>query len=147
MLDQLREVKGEPAALLLEPAGRNTAPAVTLAALQATVGGADPILVVTPADQTVVDAPAYTAALRIRKAEPALGDGPFAWIDAGTGTLAFRRGDDFVSVTSFDAPVPLPPHREVLLASSEVADGVLPANSTAWLRPQHEPGETHTTQR
>lgn len=89
----------------------------------------------------------YTAALGIRKAEPALGDGPFAWIDAGAGTLAFRRGDDFVSVTSFDAPVPLPPHREVLLASSEVADGVLPANSTAWLRPQHEPGETHTTQR
>ena len=43
--------------------GRNTAPAVTLAALQALEGGADPVLVVTPADQTVTDAAAFTAAL------------------------------------------------------------------------------------
>ena len=74
VLDQLREVKGEPASLLLEPAGRNTAPAVTLAALQATADGADPILVVTPADQTVVDSAAYTAALRKAVAAAALGD-------------------------------------------------------------------------
>ena len=33
VLDQLRELKGEPSSLLLEPTGRNTAPAVTLAAL------------------------------------------------------------------------------------------------------------------
>lgn len=90
----------------------------------------------------------YRAALRIRKSDAALGDGAFAWLALGPEALAFRRGDDFVSVTSFDAPVELPPHREVLLASSEVADGVLPPNSTAWLRPQHEPGEPHpTTQR
>ena len=90
----------------------------------------------------------YRAALRIRRSEPALVDGDFAWLDLGPDALAFRRGDDVVSVTSFDAPVELPPHREVLLASTEVVDGVLPTNSTAWLRPQHEPGETHTiTQR
>ena len=64
VLDQLREVKGEPSSLLLEPVGRNTAPAVALAALQAMVGGSDPILVVTPADQTVVNQAAYTAALQ-----------------------------------------------------------------------------------
>jgi mannose-1-phosphate guanylyltransferase/mannose-6-phosphate isomerase len=64
VLDQLRELKGEPSSLLLEPVGRNTAPAVTLAALQATAEGADPILVVTPADQTVTDEAAYTAALQ-----------------------------------------------------------------------------------
>ena len=64
VLDQLRELKGEPSSLLLEPAGRNTAPAVTLAALQATADGSDPILVVTPADQTVTNPQAYTAALQ-----------------------------------------------------------------------------------
>jgi mannose-1-phosphate guanylyltransferase/mannose-6-phosphate isomerase len=64
VLDQLREVKVEPPTLLLEPLGRNTAPAMTLAALQATQDGADPVLVVTPADQTVTDDPAFTAALR-----------------------------------------------------------------------------------
>ena len=64
VLDQLRELKTEPAAVLLEPTGRNTAPAVTLAALQALEGGADPVLVVTSADQTVTDGAAFTAALR-----------------------------------------------------------------------------------
>jgi mannose-1-phosphate guanylyltransferase/mannose-6-phosphate isomerase len=63
-LDQLRELKGVAATLLLEPAARNTAPALTLAALQASAAGEDPILVVTPADQTVVDVAAYTQALQ-----------------------------------------------------------------------------------
>ena len=64
VLDQLRELKTEPAAVLLEPVGRNTAPAMQLAALQAREGGADPVLVVTAADQTVADEPAFIAALR-----------------------------------------------------------------------------------
>jgi mannose-1-phosphate guanylyltransferase/mannose-6-phosphate isomerase len=50
--------------VLLEPQGRNTAPAVTLAALQAQAGGADPVLVVVSADQTVTDGAAFTAALQ-----------------------------------------------------------------------------------
>jgi mannose-1-phosphate guanylyltransferase/mannose-6-phosphate isomerase len=64
VLDQLRELRLDPGAVLLEPMGRNTAPALTLAALQALEGGADPVLVVTPADQTVTDRPAFTAALQ-----------------------------------------------------------------------------------
>ncbi|MDC6168906.1 mannose-1-phosphate guanylyltransferase/mannose-6-phosphate isomerase [Paucibacter sp. XJ19-41] len=64
VLDQLRETKAEPSAVLLEPMGRNTAPAMTLAALQAMEGGADPVLVVTPADQTVTQPEAFTAALQ-----------------------------------------------------------------------------------
>jgi mannose-1-phosphate guanylyltransferase/mannose-6-phosphate isomerase len=64
VLDQLRELKAEPSAVLLEPMGRNTAPAVTLAALQAEATGSDPVLVVTPADQTVTDGTAFTQSLR-----------------------------------------------------------------------------------
>ena len=63
-LDQLREMPEIAATLLLEPAGRNTAPALTLAALHAIENGEDPILVVTPADQTVMDGPAFTEALQ-----------------------------------------------------------------------------------
>ncbi len=63
VLDQLRESHSDPAAVLLEPVGRNTAPAVTLAALQAAESGTDPVMVVTPADQTVTDAEAFNAAL------------------------------------------------------------------------------------
>ena len=64
VLDQLRELALPPATVLLEPTGRNTAPAITLAALHAIEGGADPVLVVTPADGTVTDDAAFVDALR-----------------------------------------------------------------------------------
>ncbi|HJV70870.1 mannose-1-phosphate guanylyltransferase/mannose-6-phosphate isomerase [Ideonella sp.] len=64
VLEQLRELGMDSTAVVLEPSGRNTAPALTLAALQAQEDGADPVLVVTPADQTVADAAAFTAALQ-----------------------------------------------------------------------------------
>lgn len=73
VLDQLRELKVEPSAVVLEPVGRNTAPAVTLAALAALEGGADPVLAVTSADQTVTDAAAFTEALRAAVAMAAEG--------------------------------------------------------------------------
>ena len=63
-LDQLRELSHVAATLLLEPVARNTAPALTLAALHALENGQDPILVVTPADQTVTDGAAFQAALQ-----------------------------------------------------------------------------------
>lgn len=63
-LNQLRELPDVQVTLLLEPVARNTAPALTLAALQATENGGDPILIVTPADQTVVDEVAYALALQ-----------------------------------------------------------------------------------
>ena len=63
VLDQLREMKDVKVHLLLEPVGRNTAPALTLAALQANDKGEDPILVVTPADQTVQDQTNFTKSL------------------------------------------------------------------------------------
>ena len=49
--------------LLLEPVGRNTAPALTAAALYATRDGADPVLLTTPADHHVRDAGAFRAAV------------------------------------------------------------------------------------
>lgn len=64
VLDQLREIGVEPGAVILEPVGRNTAPALTLAALQALDAGLDPVLVVTPADQTVADEAAFCEAVR-----------------------------------------------------------------------------------
>ena len=62
--EQLREAGIELGCALLEPVGRNTAPALTLAALAAVEGGADPVLVVTPADQTVANPAAFTAAMQ-----------------------------------------------------------------------------------
>lgn len=69
--EQLREAGIEPGAILLEPLGRNTAPALALAALAAQEGGRDPVLAVTPADQTVADQHAFSCAMQsaIREAE------------------------------------------------------------------------------
>ena len=69
--EQLREAGIGLGAALLEPVGRNTAPALTLAALQAIEMGEDPVLVVTPADQTVTDPKAFTLAMHqsIKSAE------------------------------------------------------------------------------
>ena len=56
VMDQLRAIGREPLRVLLEPAGRNTAPALELAALEAAKSagdGIDPVLVVAPADHAV----------------------------------------------------------------------------------------------
>lgn len=54
--EQMRQIDVEPTAILLEPIGRNTAPAVTVAALQATERGEDPLLLVLAADHVIRDA-------------------------------------------------------------------------------------------
>jgi mannose-1-phosphate guanylyltransferase/mannose-6-phosphate isomerase len=61
--EQLRELRVENSTFLLESAARNTAPALTLAALAARDAGNDPILVVTPADQAINDNDAFRLAM------------------------------------------------------------------------------------
>ncbi|MDD3519450.1 MAG: mannose-1-phosphate guanylyltransferase/mannose-6-phosphate isomerase [Chromatiales bacterium] len=61
--EQLREIEVE-ADLLLEPIGRNTAPAAAVAALHARRDGNDPVLLVLPADHVIPDHAALHAAIR-----------------------------------------------------------------------------------
>ena len=61
--EQMRQIGVEPNAILLEPMGRNTAPAVTVAALQATAGGQDPLLLVLAADHLIRDAKQFRQAV------------------------------------------------------------------------------------
>jgi len=62
--EQLREIAETDAKLLLEPVGRNTAPAMTIAALQAMTEDDDPILFVTPADQIIQNSGVFQTAAR-----------------------------------------------------------------------------------
>jgi mannose-1-phosphate guanylyltransferase/mannose-6-phosphate isomerase len=62
--EQLREIDQVPAGILLEPVGRNTAPALTLAALVARKDGADPVLIAMPADHVIGDADSFRDQLR-----------------------------------------------------------------------------------
>ena len=76
----------------------------------------------------------YRHALRIRKRERALGDGPMTWLPSEPTALVFQRGDDVVNVTNLgSSSLPLPDHHRILLASSPLVDGMLPPDSTAWL--------------
>ena len=53
--EQLRQIGAPTPAILLEPMGRNTAPAIAAAALQALTEGEDPLLLVLPSDHVVRD--------------------------------------------------------------------------------------------
>ncbi len=61
--EQMRIIGIEPAAIMLEPCGRNTAPAVAVAALHASSKGKDPVLLVLPADHVIKDISAFQAAV------------------------------------------------------------------------------------
>ncbi|WP_296443811.1 mannose-1-phosphate guanylyltransferase/mannose-6-phosphate isomerase [Rhodoferax sp. UBA5149] len=56
--EQLR-LMGKPGTIVLEPVGRNTAPALTIASLSAIKIGADPVLLVMPADHVILDTAAF----------------------------------------------------------------------------------------
>ena len=62
--EQLRQREVTPAAIILEPEGRNTAPALALAALQAVATAEEAVLLVLPADHVIRDAKAFVRAVR-----------------------------------------------------------------------------------
>ena len=77
----------------------------------------------------------YQAALRLRRAHPALGAGDMRWLDAPRDALIFGRDPGFVFAANLGAAsLRLPPHREVLLASGALTrSGELPPATAAWL--------------
>lgn len=66
--EQLRQVKIKASALILEPQGRNTAPAVALAAIQALATDPEALLLVLPADHLIQNVDAFAQA--VSKAVP-----------------------------------------------------------------------------
>jgi mannose-1-phosphate guanylyltransferase/mannose-6-phosphate isomerase len=99
--EQLRQIGVEPRSILLEPAGRNTAPAVAIAALAALTGAraggepGGPLLLVLPADHVLGDLEAFRRA--VSAAIPAAREGRFVTFgvvptQAETGYGYIRRG-------------------------------------------------------
>lgn len=72
--EQLRAIDRTPSAILLEPVGRNTAPAVAVAAMQAMDAGDDPVLLVLPADHVIRDTTALCATVTGGRDRAAKGD-------------------------------------------------------------------------
>ena len=65
--EQLRQLGIQSSTILLEPVGRNTAPAIAVAALTARGTGEDPLLLVLAADHVIHDVPAFQAAIAIAR--------------------------------------------------------------------------------
>ena len=61
--EQLRQIRVAPEAIILEPVGRNTAPALAVAALWAIRNGDDPVLLILPADHHIDNVDNFHAAL------------------------------------------------------------------------------------
>ena len=107
--EQMREIGARPARILLEPAGRNTAPAIAAAALLAVAEDPKALLLVLPSDHAIRDLAAFHAAVALarRAAEagmlvtfgmrPSAPETGFGYIEAGAplaglpGARAIRR--------------------------------------------------------
>ena len=61
--EQMRQIDVKPKAIILEPVGRNTAPAIAVAALKAIDKGEDPLLLVLAADHVIRDEPQFLLAI------------------------------------------------------------------------------------
>ncbi len=111
--EQLRLV-GKDASIVLEPFGRDTAPALTIAALRTIANGGDAVMTVMPADHAVADLERFQAAIgaAIRHAAqgriatmgilPTHAETGYGYIrvgkplEAAAGEIAARRLDRFV---------------------------------------------------
>ena len=73
--EQLQSIGVKPRAIILEPVGRNTAPAIAVAAMSAVAGGEensksqdDAVLLILPADHVIKDVAAFRAAVAVGRA-------------------------------------------------------------------------------
>lgn len=140
VLDQLREISVEPQALVLEPAPRNTAPALTLAALLAVSTDRDPILVVSPADHKVSDEPKFTAACF--KAALSARDGDIVILgikptrpETGYGYIQARTSGEAVAVERFvEKPDLATAKRYVATDDFYWNSGIFVLRASTWLK-------------
>ena len=106
--EQLRSAQLEHGQILLEPVGRNTAPAIALAAFNAINQGQDPLLLVLAADHVIQNAPAFIDAVQqaqqlashnklvtfgIKPTTPETG---YGYIKASESKILFAQVEQFV---------------------------------------------------
>jgi mannose-1-phosphate guanylyltransferase/mannose-6-phosphate isomerase len=93
--EQLAEVGIEPAGILIEPEGRNTAPAAAVAALYALRTDPDAMILLVPSDHAVADPQAFCAAVESARGaaqggqivtfgiKPSRAETGYGWLEAG----------------------------------------------------------------
>ena len=153
--EQVLELGKSPATIILEPVGRNTAPALTLAALAIEKQGGDPVMLVMPADHVIRNQQAFNAA--VATAVPLAASGSlvtFGIVPTGpeTGYGYIKSGEELgvrSKAINIPHPSPLTPHAvEAFVEKPDVAtaqayidsgeylwnSGMFVMRPSAWLR-------------
>ncbi|MFU1608646.1 mannose-1-phosphate guanylyltransferase, partial [Sulfitobacter pontiacus] len=130
--EQLAAVEITPAGILIEPEGRNTAPAILAAALSLAAHAPEALMLVAPSDHVIPDPAAFRAA--VQAATPAAQDDQLVTFgirpdraETGYGWLEMSQAPsaDF-------APVPQPLKRFVEKPDSATAEKMLQGGQHLW---------------
>ena len=100
--EQMRQIGVDPSAIVLEPMGRNTAPAVAVAALQASANGDDPLLLVLAADHVIRDPARFRATVQAGRAAAETGQ----LVTFGIMPTAPETGYGYIEAAEILAPIP-----------------------------------------
>jgi mannose-1-phosphate guanylyltransferase/mannose-6-phosphate isomerase len=134
--EQLRELGQKAAEIILEPMGRNTAPALTLAALSAARDGEDPLMLVMPADHVIQDQSAFHVA--VNQAAGLALDGHLATFGIiptrpETGYGYIQRGDGFKVAAFVEKPNVATAQRYVASGEYLWNSGIFMMRASVWL--------------
>jgi mannose-1-phosphate guanylyltransferase len=122
--EQARQIGVEALSIILEPFGRNTAPAIAVAALHALTQAEDPLLLILSADHEITDEPAFCES--VKKAQVLAETGKLVTFgivptQAATGYGYIRRGNAELEGFKVDEFVEKPDHEKAMsyLASGD----------------------------
>lgn len=126
--DQLAEMGVEQATVLIEPAARNTAPAILAAALWVEARDPDALMLVMPSDHVIPDAAAFAAT--VARAEPEARAGRLVTFGIVPERAETGYGWLELSETPTEAPQPL--KRFVEKPDAATAEAMLEAGTYLW---------------
>ncbi|WP_413297436.1 mannose-1-phosphate guanylyltransferase/mannose-6-phosphate isomerase [Synechococcus sp. MIT S9452] len=127
--EQMRQLGVEPESILLEPMGRNTAPAVCVAALRATARGEDPLLLVLAADHVIREPEKFRAT--VEAGIPAAEAGRL--VTFGIVPTAPETGYGYIeSAEALNAAAPVPIARFVEKPDRATAEQFLASGRFTW---------------
>ncbi|MEL0340029.1 MAG: mannose-1-phosphate guanylyltransferase/mannose-6-phosphate isomerase [Synechococcus sp.] len=127
--EQMRQLGVEPESILLEPMGRNTAPAVCVAALRATARGEDPLLLVLAADHVIREPEKFRAT--VEAGIPAAEAGRL--VTFGIVPTAPETGYGYIeSAEALNAASPVPIARFVEKPDRATAEQFLASGRFTW---------------
>lgn len=133
---QARNSGADGAVIVLEPTGRNTAPAVALAALIAAETDPDALLLVAPSDHLIADIPALQDAVAMARVAASQGHLVTFGIAPGgpeTGYGYIRRGDAIAAAPGCYVAAKFVEKPDLATAQSYIADGGYSWNSGMFL--------------